>query len=277
MRFVNITPRNVCTPIGCLRPGAVSADGGRDRDAFEKALARVVGICGNSLGVRLNEREASLLSRLMDLDEKGRGFRPSDLPAEARKDPTGEKRAEADAAKAQQASMDAAAERNRAAAARESVINGEVQERRPVGPATMEGEKVEAEMLKSGFERLFEENARIASEKPGKEMDVGEVLDPIGAHMKKGEGQSAPDLPKEDTAGSGEDASNGEPASGGDQAPGGEAALGQAPEPADPRNRMDEQAADVAARLSAFGPPEEAPKPAAKGRGRGRSGKAKNK
>ena len=60
MRFVNITPRNVCTPIGCLRPGAVSADGGRDRDAFEKALARVVGICGNSLGVRLNEREASL-------------------------------------------------------------------------------------------------------------------------------------------------------------------------------------------------------------------------
>lgn len=190
MQFVNLTTRTVFTSFsGSLAPGQVSPDGGLKRRRLQDALEEVVKVCGSSLGIRLNSKEAELIAKLMDLDAKGGGFDPASLPKEVRDDPTGEKRNSEAIREAQQREMDERGKANADAARREAEINGETDPdyRKPVGHATLEneGEKVDASKLKSGFEKLMEENARIAAgenkEKPSSE----EILDPIGAHAKK--------------------------------------------------------------------------------------------
>ena len=92
MQFVNLTTHTVFTSFsGTLAPGQVSSDGGIKRRMLEDALSEIVKVCGRSLGIRLNAREADLIAKLMDLDEKGGGFDPSSLPKEVRDDPTGGK------------------------------------------------------------------------------------------------------------------------------------------------------------------------------------------
>ena len=97
MQFVNLTTRTVFTSFsGSLAPGQVSPDGGLKRRKLEDALSEVVKVCGSSLGIRLNAREAELINKLMDLDAKGGGFDPASLPerpqrgeAQLRGHPTG--------------------------------------------------------------------------------------------------------------------------------------------------------------------------------------------
>lgn len=255
MRFINVTPRSVFTSYtGTLAPGAVSADGGQKRRKLEEVLSEIVRICGDKLGIRLNQKEAELLGKLMELDEKGGGFTPDMLPEEVRNDPTGEKRAAAARAAAQQAHLEGIAKANAEAAHREALINGEVEERKPVGPGTMTGEKVDASALKSGFERIMEENARLEAEKAGKK-DVGEILDPIGAHMK---GDKSAELQNEDAG----DAIGAEPVSvslakglDGDATKSADASIPK-PTVTEKGSRMDAVAADIAEKLSTVGPSE---------------------
>lgn len=231
MQFVNVTKRTVYTSLsGRLLPGQVSSDGGKGRRRLEEALREVVDMCGGNLGIRLNSREASLLDRLMTLDEKGSGFKLSSLPKEIREDPTGEKANEESIRAAQQREMDARAEANAKSMAREAMINGEtVPGRKPVGPATMEGVKVDPANLKSGFEQIMEENAKIAA---GKKVSSDELLDPIGAHMKDGDGKARMEEGPADVS---------------------KIADAAAPEPAKSgETKMDRQAEEVAEGLSIF-------------------------
>ena len=277
MRFVNLTSRYFCSAfVGNLPPGAVSTDGGKNRRRLEEALAEVVNACGDKLGIRLNEREADLLRRLMDLDEKGGGFNPETIPAEVRNDPTGVKRiSERDRAN-QNAELKKMSDANEKAARREAEINGEILERKPVGPATMEGEKVTPDDLKSGFEKIMEENARIAAGGKPK-MDVNEALDPIGAHaVKPGESHGPADAKDEEdppaqvvTPMAAKDVP-------GDVARNADAVSEPVPQAQNPKNAMDRQAAEVAKGLSVLSALNNPPKQ--KGRGGAKaSGKSAKK
>ena len=126
MQFVNLTTRTVFTSFsGSLAPGQVSPDGGLKRRRLQDALEEVVKVCGSSLGIKLNAREAELIAKLMDLDAKGGGFDPASLPKEVRDDPTGEKRTSEAIREAQQREMDERGKANADAARREAEINGE--------------------------------------------------------------------------------------------------------------------------------------------------------
>ena len=262
MQFVNLTRRTVFTSFsGTLAPGQVSSDGGLKRRRLEGALKEVVDVCGNSLGIRLNEREAQLINKLMTLDEKGGGFDPSTLPPEIRNDPTGEKRNSEAVRAAQQREMDERGKANADAARREAEINGETApKRRAVGPATLasEGEKVDPSKLKSGFEQIMEENAKIAA---GEKTDAKEILDPIGAHAvgtaeapAQQDGQEAADAPDAP------DAPGGEPVAvsmaKGLEGDGTKSADATEPIPQAPErgSAMDRKAAEVASKLSQIGP-----------------------
>lgn len=271
MQFVNVTNRNIYSrSFGTMTPGMVSPSRGRDSRKLEEALEYIVSECKGCLGIRLSKKEADLLQVLLELDEKGSRFRAEDIPAEIRNDPYGAKRAIEKSRKAQQAEMDAMAEKNANTARREAEINGEVLERKPVGPATMEGEPVDPSMIKSGFERIMEENARIAAGKSEKKnSDVNEILDPIGAHAKGTDhGNSFKD--------------DGAPKSIGKDPAAVERAMGrkddatrtadaEVPRPtvAEKATEMDKTAAEVAEKLSTIGPVDNAPKK----RGRGRKSK----
>ena len=266
MQFVNLTTRTVFTSFsGSLAPGQVSPDGGLKRRRLQDALEEVVKVCGSSLGIRLNAREAELIAKLMDLDAKGGGFDPASLPKEVRDDPTGEKRNSEAIREAQQREMDERGKANADAARREAEINGETDPdyRKPVGPATLEneGEKVDASKLKSGFEKLMEENARIAAgenkEKPSSE----EILDPIGAHAKKdGDQDFSPANGEADAS----RAPGAEPVSvsmaKGLEGDGTKSADAQEPVPQAPEkgSAMDRKAAEVAGDLAQIGPKKKA-------------------
>lgn len=192
MQFVNLTAKTIYTTYsGTLLPGQVSADGGPKRRKLEELLHEIVKVCGSSLGIRLNAAEAQLLNQLMTLDEMGGSFNKNHLPPEVRNDPTGAKRAAASVLSAQQKEAAARDAANRRGAEVEAEINGEIQTRKPVGPGTLQGEKVKQEDLKSGFELIMEENARIAAGQVAsaqgnvEKKDVGEILDPIGSHAKQ--------------------------------------------------------------------------------------------
>ena len=268
MQFVNLTTRTVFTSFsGSLAPGQVSPDGGLKRRKLEDALSEVVKVCGNSLGIRLNAREAELINKLMDLDAKGGGFDLASLPEEVRNDPSGEKRNSEAIRQAQQREMDERGKANDEAARREAEINGETDPnyRKPVGPATMEGEKVDPSKLKSGFEKLMEENAKIAAGENQEKPSEAEILDPIGAHAKK-DGAQDP-APADGEAG----APGAEPVSvsmaKGLDGDGTKSADATVPEAVAPGrgNAMDRKAAEVAGKLSHIGP-----EPKAKGKGKGK-------
>lgn len=271
MRFVNLTRRYVCSSfVGNIPPGGVSADGGKNRRRLEEALDEVVKACGDKLGIRLNEREADLLNKLMNLDEKGGGFDPETIPEEVRNDPTGIKRVTERDRSVQNSEIKKMSDANSKAAQREAEINGETMERRPVGPATMEGEKVVAEDLKSGFERIMEENARIAA--GGKRMDVNEALDPIGAHaVKPGESHGPieaadAESPKQDPVAAPAVAKDVP----GDVARTADAVDEPVPQAQNPKNAMDRQAAEVAKGLSVLSALNNPPKQKGKAKGVGK-------
>lgn len=272
MKFVNLTTRTVFTSFsGPLAPGQVSPDGGLKRRKLEDALSEVVKVCGSSLGIRLNAREAELINKLMDLDAKGGGFDPASLPEEVRNDPSGEKRNSEAIRQSQQREMDERGKDNDYAARIEAEINGETDPnyRKPVGPATMEGEKVDPSKLKSGFEKLMEENAKIAA---GDKPSEAEILDPIGAHAKKDRSQ---DFSPANGEANSSLAHGAEPVSvsmaHGLEGDGTKSADATIPETVAPGrgNAMDRKAAEVAGKLSHIGP-----EPKAKGEGKGK-GKGK--
>ena len=267
MKLVNITSRNVYNAATgtTVAPGKKTPDVYRD---LEKVLAQVVKVCGNNFGIILNENEADLIRRVVDLDEVGEKFDPMTIPAEIRNDPLGTKRASEMSRKAQQAAIDADKKANSEKAMREAIINGEVDERmalqgmrRPVGPATMEGEEVVPSKLKSGFEAILEENKRIAQEDNKKQTaNTQEMLDPIGAHVKK-EGSAEPAPAENDGTGIGdakpiEQAHNRED-------DGTRSADTAAPLPSvgDRAGAMDRQAAETARKLSTIGPEPAAQEP----------------
>ncbi len=272
MQFVNLTTRTVFTSFsGSLAPGQVSPDGGLKRRKLEDALSEVVKVCGSSLGIRLNAREAELINKLMDLDAKGGGFDPASLPEEVRNDPSGEKRNSEAIRQAQQREMDERGKANDEAARREAEINGETDPnyRKPVGPATMEGEKVDPSKLKSGFEKLMEENAKIAAgENQGEKPTSEEILDPIGAHAKK-DGAADPEPADQDAGAPGAEPVSVNMAKGldGDGTKSADATVPEAVAPGR-GNAMDRKAAEVAGKLSHIGP-----EPKAKGKGKGKGKK----
>jgi len=185
MRFVNMSARPAYTKMsGHLLPGQTSPDGGAFRRNLENALAEVVNACGERLSIILNEREAKLLERLIDLDEKGTGFKRESLPKEVLEDPIGTKEAEKRIEDSQKKRIDDIVRTNDDHARIESEINGE-SVKKPYVKAheAPSGEKVEPEMLKSGFDKIMEENAKIESSKP--KFDQNVALDPIGANAKK--------------------------------------------------------------------------------------------
>lgn len=181
MKIVNTSEHiHYVTRYGKLNPGNMTGD----LSAYKmliKELQRLVSYCGDSLAIILSDTEKDIITKIFELDEKGRTFDRNSLSKDALEDPTGEKRAEKSRLDAQQAEIDARAKRNAEAAQYEAMINGEISERKPVGPATMKGEKVEPSMLKSGFEAIMEANAKIEA---NKKINVGEMLDPIGEHLK---------------------------------------------------------------------------------------------
>ena len=278
MQFVNITHKSVYTKFtGNLGPGAVSSRKNSICQQFEKSIEEVVDACGDKLGIRLSPREAELLNLLMNLDERGGGFDPATIPEDIRNDPTGAKRAEEAARAAQQKQIDDARAANAAGAAEEAEINGETDERKPVGPATMKGEKVIPDMLKSGFERIMEENARIAAGK--KSFKEEEMLDPIGAHLEAKAQEPKEEAPAADAKSPGKDP---EPVkkAGEDEDDATKTADAEEPIPHAPEkgSAMDRQAADIAQKLSTIGPVETpAPKEkASKGKPKGK-GRPKSK
>ena len=281
MKFVNLTAKIVHTKwTGFIKPGQ-SAEGNRDSKRFEAVMQEVVSSCGSKVGIRLSDNEVALLKTIMDLDQKGVKFDPSSIPEEVINDPTGEKRASERSRAAQQAAIEDDKKRNVESARREAFINGEIDDRKPKGLATMKGEPVDNSSLKSGFERIMEENARIEREK-GKvdKADAKEILDPIGSHAKhSGEAECDADPAEAATA----DAAPADAAK--EDGTGERTKSADAKEPiptvSEKAGAMDRKAADVAQKLAQFGPvdhkkpekPAKAGKPEkqarATGRGRG--------
>lgn len=295
MQFVNVSFRSVYTSYaGMLAPGAVSSGKEKKCHDLEDALAGVIRECKGVMGIRLSKTEADLLDKLIKLDELGSGFRPEKIPAEIRNDPTGAARASKSRNEAQQEAMDNLAKANKRSAIREAEINGEIAERRPVGPATLEGEPVQPSMIKSGFERIMEENARIAAGKKKDPVTDAEILDPIGYHAKgvdHGDSHAedvpppvpdAPDAPPEvePEKAIGKDPEKVKEAKNveGDVTKLADAAPPPQGKPAR-QNQMDRLAAETAAKLATLGPVDNKPsepadsKAPAKGRGRGRRAK----
>ena len=251
MKLVNTTHRNVYNSMtGNVAPGRTTPDTYRD---LEKALQKVVDMCGAKFGIILNDREAALVERLMALDELGEKFDVNSIPADVRNDPLGKKRASEMTRKSQQAEIEAARKTGRDAERREAIINGEIDERKPVGPATMEGEKVEPKNIKSGFEAILAENARIAAEKAKNPASAKEMLDPLGAHMKK-EGSNVP-APAEN-AGTG--IGDAQPVKQARNLDGDAVRTADANVPThevgERASAMDRQASDIARKLSTIGP-----------------------
>jgi len=295
MQFVNVSSRSVYTSYaGMLAPGAVSSGKEKKCHDLEDALAGIIRECKGVMGIRLSKTEADLLDKLIKLDELGSGFRPESIPDEIRNDPTGAARASKSRNEAQQKAMDNLAKANKRSAIREAEINGEIAERRPVGPATIEGEPVQPSMIKSGFERIMEENARIAAGKNKDPVTDAEILDPIGYHAKgvdHGDSHAedvqppvpdAPDAPAEaePEKAIGKDPEKVKEAKNveGDVTKLADAAPPPQGKPAR-QNQMDRLAAETAAKLATLGPVDNKPsepadaKAPAKGRGRGRRAK----
>ena len=189
MKFVNMTKRRLYSSYtGWLSAGETSAGKCREARELERVLSGIVKACGDKMGIRLTIEEASLIEKLLQLDEAGEKFDPSVIPAEVLNDPTGEKLARANAVAAQMRDLDNVAKSNNAARRREEEIDGETTDRAPVGPATLKGETVDPSKIKSGFSKILEENARIAS---GAKVEQGTILDPIGKFSKKDAGGSS--------------------------------------------------------------------------------------
>lgn len=269
MKFINRSQRTVSTALsGTLAPGQSSSDGGPQRRKLAEILEEIVKLCGDGkrIAIKLNDRELYLVDRLITLDQLGSGFDPKSIPDAIRNDPTGYKKMLADVRKGQNKEIEENIQKNKAGARREAIINGEVSE---TGPRA-EGEKVDPQNLKSGFERILEENAKIAAGQDKKPpMDAAVNLDPIGAFAKK-DGAAAPEAADPDQADAAGDAKNPVEQAKGREDDGTRTADAKTPEftVADRAGAMDAAAKDIAEQLSTVGPAKQ------KGRGKGK-GKTK--
>ena len=253
MKFVNKTNRKIYTEFcGWINPGAESRDGSDECLRLETVLSEIIEECGDRLGIKLNDKELALIKKVMDLDETGCNFDPKTIPAYIRNDPDGEKRASQRSLEAQKAEMERISAKNAHAAQVEAEINGETS-RKPVGPGTMQGESFEPSMLKTGFEELLEENAKIASKKEA--MDVEMALDPIGKNMKQEGAEPAAASATETEASIGKDPSPVEQAyhKDGDVTKSADTSVPQA-EPVNRASAMDLKAAEMAEAVSTLGP-----------------------
>ena len=246
MQFVNISNKSVYSSLaGNIPVGKTTSGHGHSERQLEDVLDKIVKSCGDRLAIRLSAREAELVGRLMDLDERGSKLDPSSIAPR-----------KVHSIDYQKMEMDRIAEANAKAAAREAEINGETRAKRtPVGPGVMKGEAVTPQRLKSGFEKIMEENARIAAGKSG--MDPDEALDPIGRHMKGAAANQAaheaPDAPGKTPAPIVQSMHNKDDIT--------NSADASIPRPVAPgrQNAMDRNAADMAGKLSILGAVDNAP------------------
>lgn len=270
MRFVNMSSRPAYTKMsGHLLPGQTSSDGGPSRIQLEKTLSEIVKSCGDRLAIRLNEREADLLDKLVALDEKGSGFRRDSLPKEALEDPLGIKESEEREYESQKRKLDSVKEANEKHAKIEREINSEaVASKMLKAHEAPKGEKVEPSMLKSGFDKIMEENAKIASSKP--KFDQMAALDPIGKNAKdKVEGKNGETAEEEKPVEADEEPVAPVKAENADENIASNADAAEPSfKPSDERNKMDRDAAEMAGSLSVLSVFSKKPS-----KGRGRPGK----
>lgn len=264
MKFVNLKPKTVHTKFtGFIQPGK-AVEGNRSSQRFAQVLEEIVGSCGQMIGIKLTPYEETLVDKILNLHKLGSEFSPDSIPEGIRNDPTGVKRAAERSRMAQQAAMDKDKNVNQESRKREALINGEIQERRPKGLNSMDGVEVDPSMLKSGFEAILEENARIAErekddKKKKEQLTSADILDPIGALAKKDPG---PDRPADVV--SGQDGSTVMPKHAihrEDDGTRSADAVEPVPQTSERAGAMDKGAADMARKLSTFSAFSDVPKP----------------
>lgn len=242
MQLINMSTKVIGTSYGSVYPGRTSSKLSRERKQLVDVLKAVTRWYGPKIALKLDDEELSLLSKVTEMHKRGMAFNPNDIPSEVRNDPTGAKRNDQRIHEAHSRHIVDLQKSAMEAQRREDLINGEIADRKPVGYATMAGDKVTPDALKSGFEKILEENARIASGKESRRFDEREALDPIGAHMKE------PDNPEDDMA----TYPPAQPAVAGTDT---EAAVEGVPEPeALGHSELDVKAAELARQLSEIGP-----------------------
>lgn len=252
MKLINITTRSVHTKYtGFLAPGK-TVEGNRDSKKLETVLEEVVQTCGTKVAIRLSDKEVKLINAIMNLDERGEKFDPSSIPEEIRNDPTGEKRAADKARAAQQKAIEGDQKKNVESMRREAIINGEIDERKPKGLATMEGKPVDVSSMKSGFDKILEENAKIAAGK-GK-ANPQEMLDPVGAHQKGAPGAAPAPHDSEPTDDANQESPVKQARNKEDDGTKSADATEPIPTVSERAGQMDRMAAEVARRVSTIGP-----------------------
>lgn len=224
MRFVNTSKYTINTSFsGRLYPGECSENCGEKRKRLETVMREIVEICGLNMAIKLDDGERNLLDQIVELNRRGSSFdKNKDLPAELVADPDGSKRGEAMRLAAQQKALDGQVARNKANAHREALINGEISE---LHHDSQEGEKFDPSMLKTGFEKILEVNAKIAAGK--------KQTDPV-AEMKAATANGA----EENAVASSSDASGVE----------------SVPQNVEGATAMDQTAMEFADSVSSFGP-----------------------
>lgn len=249
MRFVNITRRNIYNSLfGMISPGRTSADT-KASWFLADDLKRIITACKGKVGIRLNDEEARLLGELMDLDEIGNSFDAKTIPEEIRNDPTGEKRAVKGAFDAHKNEVGKIKRKAVLEKDREAKINGEEVGKKPSGLTSTRTEEVNQSSLKSGFEKILEENERIKSDK---KLDVGadKILNPFGNRVDDGGVKDythgAADMVPEANPIAGDDGANDATRSANASVP--------EPEVSENAGEMDRKAADVADALFSIGP-----------------------
>lgn len=197
MKFVNTQSRIVYnSAIGKVNPGVTTIDKYRD---LENCLQKIIDICGRNFRVVLNEKEAQLISKLMELDEAGTKFDPSVIPLDVRRDPTGINRLVEAERKQQHAAIEATAKANKEAAEREALINGEIEDKPKIKPLGVNRSAEEKKKEMSGFDQILAENARIAEQKSQEQAPVDSLTeaDPLPEQELTDDQNDIPDADEE--------------------------------------------------------------------------------
>ena len=226
MQFVNRSTRNVYTKFaGMLAPGAVTSGNGRESKILVQTLESIVNSVGSDIGIRLTQREAELIKKIIELDEAGCKFDPDSIPEDVRNDPVGARHAIEMSRRAQNRGINKMARSNAEAIARDIEINKEVVDEGPSEVKSMDSLRAIPSALGSGFDAIMRANSRIES---GSAEEIGNILCPIGANSVAGGKGPSSDKPVDENAGA-------------------------KPTAADKRSRLDGQAAEMAEALSPIG------------------------
>jgi hypothetical protein len=185
MKFVNTQSRIIYnSAVGKVNPGATTVDRYKD---LEKCLQKVIDICGKNFSIILNDHEAQMIAKIMELDKAGTNFDPSVIPLEIRNDPVGINRLNEATRKKQHAAIEANAKANKEAAEREAMINGEVEDKPKIRPIGINRSAEDEKKGMTGFEKILAENARIANKKqeqaPEEQQPVNESAEEKGEEV----------------------------------------------------------------------------------------------